>query len=89
MFCPPRSVKESLSDSGTIGEKDNGRDDGGGQVTKHRDVISDWIEQCQASRKLTKWEADFIDSIAEQFDARGSISDRQEEILERIYAEKT
>ena len=38
---------------------------------------------------LTKWEKDFMESITEQFAGRKSISDKQEEILERIYAEKT
>ena len=58
-------------------------------MTKKPEVIADWLEQCENSRKLTKWETDFIESVAEQFDRRGTISDRQEEILERIYAEKT
>jgi hypothetical protein len=34
---------------------------------------------------LTKWESDFIQSIAEQFDKKGDLSDRQCEILERLY----
>jgi hypothetical protein len=38
---------------------------------------------------LSKWEEDFIDSVAEQLVKRRSLSDRQFEILERIYAEKT
>lgn len=41
------------------------------------------------SKELTKWEEDFIASITDQFDTRGSLSDRQFETLERIYAEKT
>ena len=40
-------------------------------------------------RELTKWEDDFIGSITEQFERQGSLSERQVEILERIYAEKT
>lgn len=58
-------------------------------MTKDQAVIKDWLDQCSQSRRLTKWEQDFIESISEQFDERGSISDRQEEILERIYAERT
>lgn len=41
------------------------------------------------NRELTKWEEDFVASVSEQFAQRGSISERQAEILERIYAEKT
>lgn len=56
---------------------------------KQKAVIKDWIEKLQtASRGLTKWEEDFVESISEQFEERGSISERQEEILEKIYSEK-
>jgi hypothetical protein len=34
---------------------------------------------------LTKWESDFIFSIDEQFESKGTLSDKQCEILERIY----
>jgi hypothetical protein len=40
------------------------------------------------AKELTKWETDFVASITEQFETRKSLSDRQFEILERIYAEK-
>lgn len=59
-------------------------------MTQSKEVIADWISQIQEEGKgLTKWEEEFILSIQEQFELRGSISDRQEEILERIYAERT
>lgn len=38
---------------------------------------------------LSVWEAEFIDSIAEQLAERGTLSERQVGILERIYSEKT
>lgn len=38
---------------------------------------------------LTKWEEDFIESVTEQLSERGHLSERQMEIVERIYAEKT
>lgn len=55
------------------------------------EVIAHWINtvNTEALHKLTKWELDFMESITEQFEKRNSISDKQEEILERIYAEKT
>lgn len=50
----------------------------------------DWIETIQIrGRGLTKWEEDFVESVSEQLTARGSLSPRQADILERIYAEKT
>jgi hypothetical protein len=41
------------------------------------------------SRELTKWEEDFLESVGEQFEERGHLSERQMEIVERIYSEKT
>lgn len=58
--------------------------------------IREWIEAINSEgRGLTKWERDFMESITEQFidptrpQWHGSLSERQEEILEWIYAEKT
>ena len=42
-------------------------------MTKDASVIKDWIEQIQNhDRGLTKWEEDFVESIADQFTERGS-----------------
>ena len=38
---------------------------------------------------LTDWEAEFIPSIAEQFERTGELSERQQQILARIYDERT
>lgn len=40
-------------------------------------------------KELSKWEEDFVLSITAWFETRQSLSDKQFEILERIYAEKT
>jgi hypothetical protein len=40
-------------------------------------------------RTLTAWELGFVESVTEQFDAYRSLSEKQFETLERIYAEKT
>jgi hypothetical protein len=40
-------------------------------------------------KELTDWETDFIGSVSDQYSLRRSLSDRQIEILERIYTEKT
>jgi hypothetical protein len=59
-------------------------------MTQDADVIRSWIESIQDNgRGLSKWEQDFVESVAEQMERSNSVSDRQEEILERIYAEKT
>jgi len=59
-------------------------------MTHTKEVIAHWLTTIQTeARGLSKWEEEFVGSIADQFERRGSISDRQEEILERIYAEKT
>jgi hypothetical protein len=53
-------------------------------------LITHMLESLETpSRELTPWEVDFIASLKEQFEIRGSLSERQSEILERIYVEKT
>jgi len=53
-------------------------------------VVQGWLDALESPKhELTKWEDDFVVFVEEQFNARGSISDKQEEILERIYADKT
>ena len=59
-------------------------------MRQSKETIGRWLLAIEESgRDLTKWEGSFIESIADQFASTKSISDRQEEILERIYAEKT
>lgn len=41
------------------------------------------------SKVLTNWEESFIESVSDQFTRKGSLSDKQVEILEQIYTEKT
>lgn len=54
-------------------------------------LIEHMLNACQevAHRKLSKWEQDFIESISSQYEERGRLSEKQCEVLERIYAEKT
>lgn len=58
---------------------------------KSQDLLQGWIDSilAEASDDLTEWESNFIDSLQGQLTRKGSLSERQEEILERIYAEKT
>jgi hypothetical protein len=59
-------------------------------MTRPKEVIEDWINQVnEKGLDLTKWEEDFMEFLTEQFKNRGSVSDKQEEILERIYTDRT
>lgn len=40
-------------------------------------------------KTLTKWESDFVESVTDQYSHRGTLTHKQFEVLERIYAEKT
>jgi CO dehydrogenase/acetyl-CoA synthase beta subunit len=40
-------------------------------------------------KELTKWELGFVESLTEQWTTKEWISDRQMEILEKIYADRT
>jgi hypothetical protein len=54
------------------------------------DPIKHMLEALESpSKELTKWEASFIESITDQYEQKGQLSDRQFEVLEKIYAEKT
>jgi hypothetical protein len=50
-----------------------------------------WLERIESEgRNLSTWEEEFVASIRERFDRGWStLTERQAEILERIYAEKT
>lgn len=50
-----------------------------------------WIDAImeEALDELNDWEFSFIDSVGSIVYNKGTLSQRQEEILERIYAEKT
>ncbi len=41
------------------------------------------------SKELTKWEENFLADVSLQFHHRNFLSDRQVEILEKLYADKT
>lgn len=54
-----------------------------------KEILEQWIEDVNSEgRNLSDWETNFMESITEQFGTRGGLSEKQEEILERIYAEK-
>jgi len=49
----------------------------------------EWILEGLDDDKLTVWEAEFLESVAAFFENRGYLTEKQEEILERIYREKS
>jgi len=55
-----------------------------------REIYLEWIRLIvEDGDDLTKWEEDFIENITNWLDSGRNLSERQAEILERIYAEKT
>jgi len=54
-------------------------------------VLEEWVRCCleEHVKPLTDWEEQFLQSIGERLSDYGRLSERQVEILERIYAEKT
>lgn len=59
-------------------------------MTQDPKVIEHWINEVnEHGVNLSKWELDFMESITDVFSRFGKISDKQETVLERIYADKT
>jgi hypothetical protein len=56
-----------------------------------REVYKSWLEAIydEAEEKLTSWERDFINSIAQRLSLDIPLTEKQARILEQIYAEKT
>lgn len=52
----------------------------------HGTWLADILSQ---ARNLTAWEQQFLASIEERLDEGWNLSEKQAEVLERIYAEKT
>lgn len=51
--------------------------------------LAHMLDACEnEARGLSDWERNFVESIREQFDNRGDLSEKQTDILERIYTEK-
>lgn len=57
-----------------------------GDRSKQIEYMLDSVEN--EGRGLSPWEKSFTESVRDQFDRRGDLSEKQVEILERIYTEK-
>lgn len=57
----------------------------------HIDIYKDWVKAIEeeASDELTSWEIDFVESIKGKLEKGYKLSEKQAEVLERIYSEKT
>jgi len=55
------------------------------------EVIKHWFDTImdEAEEKLNDWERNFLDSIGKRIDNHYNLTEAQEKVLERIYAEKT
>ena len=50
------------------------------------EALRSLIDHClDFTERLSDWEREFMDSISEQLDDRRTLSEKQTEILERIY----
>lgn len=59
-------------------------------IEELRILHTSWIDQCMEERhKLSDWERNFVIDIRLQLREKGRLSDKQAEVLERIYADKT
>jgi len=52
-------------------------------------LVKEWIERINDEAvNVTEWELGFMESITEQMERTGSLSDKQKDIVERIYTNK-
>jgi hypothetical protein len=57
--------------------------------TLDKSRIGEVVEACvENMNRLTQWERNFIENISDQWERKRWLSDKQEEILERIYVDK-
>lgn len=57
-----------------------------GQGEEKRKQIAYVLSQCEDyTERLSEWERNFVESVTEQFERRGSLSEKQEDVLEKIY----
>jgi hypothetical protein len=60
------------------------------RTPKTPEMIQQFLSELERpAKKLSEWELTFLESIREQWEERQHLTDRQFEVLERIYAEKT
>jgi len=59
-------------------------------MEKDPEIHKLWVKRCLEDGKgITAWEDNFLTSLETQLERGKSLSEKQVEVLERIYAEKT
>lgn len=59
-------------------------------AAEKRTLHATWAADIRSqARNLTAWEQQFLDAIEERLEEGWNLSEKQAEVLERIYAEKT
>ncbi len=54
------------------------------------EILRQWIECIdEEGRGVTDWERSFVESVSEQIDRSGTLTDKQIDQLEGIYARRT
>jgi hypothetical protein len=57
-----------------------------GTGEEHKKAVQEALDYCvDEIDRLSAWEKSFVESISDQMQYRGKLSERQEEILEQIY----
>lgn len=60
------------------------------KTPKITEIIEHFYKELEMPRvQLNQWELNFIESTKDYFDRTGHLSDKQFEVLERIYVEKS
>ncbi len=59
-------------------------------MTIELEEIDDVLSECQSALEASNcpfsdWERDFIESVTDQFDRKGSLSEKQRETLKKIW----
>lgn len=56
-----------------------------------QETYQSWIDAiiAEASDELSDWESEFVESVNTYLARKGTLTEKQAKILERIYAEKT
>ncbi len=54
------------------------------------EILRQWIECIEEEgRGVTDWERSFVESVSEQLERRGTLTDAQIDTIETIYAART
>lgn len=59
-------------------------------MMEKRQLLEHMIKELEhPAKQLTQWELGFLESVADQLTHKGFLSDKQQKLLEGIYADKT